>query len=146
MHRNMWEFEHTAAKLADAAEAKKRHHAGRLEWWETKKAQVMAQIREKGISVHETVAAESSQYTRPIKGVGARIMVDASLQRDLDECSEKVSSHRSMVDVYAGWTQVLRGNPEARLKLHHDDYLFFFGATSADDSRKHDGEELDDDV
>jgi hypothetical protein len=62
----------------------------------------------------------------------------------LDECTGKLSTHCNMVSVYGGWSQVLRGNPVARLKLHHDDYLFFFGTTGADDVRKTEGNELDD--
>jgi hypothetical protein len=143
MQRDRWEFEHTAAKLAEAAEAKKRHHIARHEWWERKKSEVMAQIRERGISVHEGVAAESSAYTKSPRGTGARIMVDATLQRDLDECSEKVSDHRRKAGLYDGWMQVLRGNPESRLKLHHDDYLFFFGATSSDESKKDEDDDPD---
>jgi hypothetical protein len=60
----------------------------------------------------------------------------------LYECTAKLSTDRNMVSVYDSWTHVLRGNPAARLKLNHDDYLFFFGATGADDARKTDGDEL----
>lgn len=31
---------------------------------------------------------------------------------------------------YHGWQQVLSANPEARLSLNHDDWLFFFGQLS----------------
>ena len=136
MKRDAWEFEHTAAKLAVAAEEKKLHHVARLEWWKRKKADVMADIRQKGISVHESVAATSSAYSNPLRNTGARIMVDATLQRDLDECSEKVGDHKRKAELYDGWAHVLRGNPESRLKLNHDDFLFFFGATCSEERKK----------
>jgi hypothetical protein len=31
------------------------------------------------------------------------------------------------VNEYEGWVQVLSANAEARLPLHADDYIFFFG-------------------
>jgi hypothetical protein len=109
MKRDAWEFEHAAAKLAEAAEGKKLHHLGRLDWWEGKKAEVMASIREKGISVHESVAVASRAYSSALPGASARIMVDATLQRDLDECTNKVGDHRRKVELYDGWAQVLLG-------------------------------------
>jgi hypothetical protein len=43
------------------------------------------------------------------------------------ECQGKILEHDNLVRTYDGWVQVLQGNPEARVTLHHDDWLFFFG-------------------
>lgn len=60
-------------------------------------------------------------------GIGAQIHVDPTLQKDLNECVSKMQSHSDKGRQYDGWEQVLRGNPEARVQLDHDDWMFFFG-------------------
>jgi hypothetical protein len=49
------------------------------------------------------------------------------MQGDLNECSFKVTEHSLKAREYDGWIQVFSANPDSRLKLHHDDFLFFFG-------------------
>jgi hypothetical protein len=51
----------------------------------------------------------------------------ATLQRDLNECVTKIQQHRAAATEYDAWLQVLDANPEARLKLKHNDWMFFFG-------------------
>lgn len=120
--RDKWEFEYTAAKLAEAAEAKREHHVGRLDWWQAKRAEVIQRIKDSGMDVRESLAVSKSP------GYGqAQIVIDSTMQKDLGEAVSKVEEHEDRVRGYDGWVQVLRANPEARLKLHHDDYLFFFG-------------------
>ena len=66
MLRDRWEFEHTASKLAEAAETKKGHHRrARMDWWLTKSREVMGKIRDRGLSIQESVAADSSRSTTP---------------------------------------------------------------------------------
>ena len=124
MKRDEWSFDYTAAKLADAAKAKKETHEKKKTWWEGKKAEVMTRVRESGIEVRDSVA-ESYSSTRG--GYGPQIEVDAGMQRDLTECQNKIVEHERLVRDYDGWIQALTANPEARLSLDHDDYLFFFG-------------------
>lgn len=124
MKRNEWTFEYTAAKLADAAEKKLAHHNERVAWWEAKKTEITKKVGESGIEVHDSVAAG---YSNTATGIMPMIQIDSGLQRDLCECQRKIQEHCGKVRDYTGWVQVLRGNPEARLALEHDDYLFFFG-------------------
>lgn len=124
MLRNEWKFDYTASTLADAALAKRNAHEGKLHWWENKKAEVMTKVRESGIEVHESVAAS---YSNTKGSFGPQITIDATLQRDLQECQEKILSHTTLIQAYDGWVQVLTNNLEVRLTLHHDDWLFFFG-------------------
>jgi hypothetical protein len=58
---------------------------------------------------------------------GAQVMVRNDLQKDLDECMDKLSAHTQRLNEYAGWQQVLAANPESRQALDIDDWLFFFG-------------------
>ena len=125
MKRDEWTFDYTAAKLADAATKKRDHHTARLTWWKGKKAEVMRKVAESGIEVHDSVAADAYMTTRPT--VSPQIRIDVTLQRDLTECQEKINRHRVLEEDYDGWLQVLGANPEARLSLDHEDYLFFFG-------------------
>lgn len=124
MKRNDWTFEYTASKLAEAAQAKRLHHETRLAWWEQKKAETIKKVGEGGIEVHDSVGSTVSNYKG---GYGAEIRVDDALQRDLNECHGKIREHHAAVSAYDGWHQVLSANPEARLSLTHEDYLFFFG-------------------
>lgn len=127
MNRDDWEFEYTASTLAGAAQAQRDHRNERVQVWEKKKSEVMAKIRDSGLTVHEGVAAGMSSYTTSNAGVGATVMVDTTLQRDLNECVSKIQVHRAAATEYDGWLQVLDANREARLKLKHADWMFFFG-------------------
>lgn len=129
MNRNVWEFEYTARHLAAAAKAQRDFRLNRVEVWEGKKVDVMLKIKESGLTVHEGVAAQmQGTYTSNVAGYGgAQVMVDSTLQRDLNECVQKIQTHRAAATEYDGWLQVLDANPEARLKLKHDDWMFFFG-------------------
>lgn len=124
MLRDKWEFEYTASALADAAEAQRDFRKGRVEWWKAKQAEVMTKIKESGISVHESPGAS---YSNSTAGFGPQVMIDATLQQDLGECASKIKEHTTYAKAYDGWVQTLRANPESRLKLHHDDWLTFFG-------------------
>jgi hypothetical protein len=123
--RQDWTFEYTASKLAEGAKAKEEFHQKRMEWWEGKKKEVMDKIKETGISVHDSVASIVSNYKSA--GCGPEITIDNTMQRDLSECHSKMQEHHNLIKSYNGWRQVLEANPEARLKLTHDDWLFFFG-------------------
>lgn len=124
MKRHEWTFDYTASKLAEAALSKKEKHVAKLKWWGDKKEEVKKTIAETGIEVKDSVAAS---YSNTKGGFGPQIVIDAGLQRDITECQEKIMDHNRLVGEYDGWLQVLNGNPEARLSLEHDDYLFFFG-------------------
>lgn len=124
MKRNEWTFEWTAGVLADAALAKKVHHASRLKWWSEQKDKVMAAIKERGIDVQESLAAMSYQSSSL---ASPQVRVDAGLARDLSEAHTKIGEHDAKVREYEGWRQVLLANEEARLPLTAADYLFFFG-------------------
>lgn len=128
MNRADWEFEYTASTLAGAAQAQRDHRLERVKVWEGKKAEVMAKIKDTGLTVHEGVAAGMTSYTASNSGFpGAMVMVDSTLQKDLNECVQKIQTHRAAATDYDGWLQVLDANREARLKLKHSDWMFFFG-------------------
>ena len=59
--------------------------------------------------------------------VGRQATRAQHLQRKLTECHQKIESHRKATREYEGWVQVLRANPEQRLKLTQADWLYFFG-------------------
>src|ERR1700688_3484084 len=102
MQRNEWEFEYGASELAAAAAAKANHHASRAKWWELKKEEVMRTVRESGIDVTESVAAGNSARST---GFGPQIIIDATLQRKLQECHAKINEHTAKVRDYEGWRQ-----------------------------------------
>lgn len=124
-NRNSWEFEYTAKNLAVAAAKQQEIRSGRVGFWEKKKAEVMQKIKDSGITVSESLASGGSN----VKGYGrdAMITIDSTMQDDLSECTTKIREHTDARDKYAGLVQVLEANSECRLKLHHDDWMFFFG-------------------
>lgn len=122
--RDWWTFDYTAARLAESAILKRDAHAKKLEWWEKKKKEIIQKVAETGIDIQDSVAAN---YSNTKGNFGPQIVIDAGLQRDLSECQQKILEHDSMTRIYNGWAQVLAANPEKRLSLTHDDYIFFFG-------------------
>ena len=122
--RDEWEFEYTASKLAEGAAKQKDFRLGRVTWWKEAQAKVMAEVKESGLEVSESVAASISNYTQM---AGPQVMVRGDLQKKLSECHTKIQSHQQAADEYDGWVQVLSANPESRLKLTQADWLYFFG-------------------
>ncbi len=125
-NRDEWEFEYTASKLAEGAKAQREFRLGRVAWWTEAKAKVMAEVRETGLEVSESVAASISNYANTSMAA-PQISVRADLQKKLAECHAKIQSHQQAADEYDGWGQVLGANPESRLKLTQADWLYFFG-------------------
>ncbi len=60
MNRHIWMFPYAADKLLEAATIKSIHHTERYNWWEIKKAEVMATIRAEGLEIDESQASEFS--------------------------------------------------------------------------------------
>lgn len=125
-NRDGWEFEYTASKLADGAEVQKAHRLSRVAAWAEAKEKVMAEVKESGIEVSESAAEDMKSY-HSTRSIGPQVTVRTDLQAKLTECHSKIQSHRAAAAEFDGWIQVLRANPESRLKLTHGDWLFFFG-------------------
>lgn len=125
-NRNEWEFSYTASQLLEAAKAQLAFRQERVVVWEAKKEEVMKKIRESGLTVHESVSAQFSNYTSN-RNRGAQVIVDETLQGDLDECIEKISTHRDAATQYNAWVQVFEANKSATLTLKVNDWLYFFG-------------------
>ena len=132
MLRKDWKFQYIAKDLAKAAATKRDHHAARLDWWNKQQESVIAEVREKGLEVSETLAMQyGSTTTSPIFGgkstAGAQIIVKDEYQSKLNECAVKIDLHMEKTKEYDGWVQVLEANPSKALELDIGDYLFFFG-------------------
>jgi histidinol-phosphate/aromatic aminotransferase/cobyric acid decarboxylase-like protein len=129
--REGWEFEYTASKVAEGAVRQRQFRLAKVLWWKEAKAKVMAEIKESGIEVSESVADQISNYST--QAIGPRVMVRSDLQTKLTECHQKIQQHQQAADEYAGWVQVLRANPENRLKLTQADWLYFFQDSDYDE-------------
>jgi hypothetical protein len=131
MLRNEWEFSYTTEQLADAASAQFAFRNERVLVWEQKKAEVIERIKASGINVQDSLAELMSnnpgKYMATRSHRGAQITIDVTMQADLDECVEKIQEHKTFREQYAAWAKVFAGNPGQSLKLHHDDWVFFFG-------------------
>ncbi len=127
MLRQDWGFDYTATKLADAADQKKAFHQERLDWWKTKRLEVMTTIRAEGLEIDDKIVLEFRNPKSRDWNQGSQVLVRNDLQKDLSECLEKLGHHTQQLQQFDGWQQVLAANPEARVKLDIDDWLFFFG-------------------
>jgi histidinol-phosphate/aromatic aminotransferase/cobyric acid decarboxylase-like protein len=126
--RDEWEFEYTASKLAEGAQAQKEYRLSRVKVWTEAKAKLMAEVKESGLEVTESVAAAMGSTYANVRGAGGpTINVRADLQTKLQECHAKIQAHDQAAAEYDGWVQVLAANPESRLKLTQADWLYFFG-------------------
>ena len=127
MLRKDWCFDYTASRLSEAATKKQVFHQERLDWWKAKRIEVMNTIRSEGLEIDEKIVLEFRSPKSRDWDRGSQVMVRNDLQNDLSECLEKLSHHTQQVQQYDGWQQVLAANPEARVKLDIEDWLFFFG-------------------
>jgi histidinol-phosphate/aromatic aminotransferase/cobyric acid decarboxylase-like protein len=123
--RSAWTFEYTAARIAEGAAKQKAFRESRVEAWSKKKEALMQEVRDSGLEVSESAGAEFSNYTSAVRG--PQLMVRSDLQAKLTECHGKIQQHQQAVAEYDGWYQVLLANPEARLQLTQQDWLYFFG-------------------
>lgn len=58
---------------------------------------------------------------------------DYTAVRLAEAARAKIAYHTELRDTYDGWRQVLEANPENRLSLDIDDWLFFFGRDTGRD-------------
>ena len=127
MQRNEWKFDYTAARLAEATDARIAHHDERLAFWRTRREETLAKIRSEGLEIDEKIVLgyqtpKSRDWER-----ANRVSVRDDLRQNLDEVLDKLKFHTDQLRQYGGWRQLLLANPEARLVLDIDDWLFFFG-------------------
>jgi hypothetical protein len=131
MNRANWRFEYTASQLAEQSRTKQAHHAERLATWRHNKAKVIEKIKSEGMDVHESLADKAavlSMVSNRSPGYGAQITIDGTLQRDLNECGEKIAEHDLKQKQYDAWAQVLEADISGHpLSLDHEDWMFFFG-------------------
>jgi hypothetical protein len=131
--RAKWEFEYTAKTLAEAAAKQLEFRTSRVEYWTEKQNEVMVKIKASGLEIHEDIttygtASNNLNLKYASSGMGgAQIVIDPTMQGDLTKCHLKIQQHTELARQYSAWKQVLDGNPEDRVKLDHDDWMFFFG-------------------
>lgn len=130
--RHEWEFEYNGAQLAEAAALQRDFRITRVKVWEDQKAAVIQRIRESGINVNDSLVErlrnnpDQAKYLGTQARRGAQITIDETMQTDLDECFLKINEHMRLRNEYAAWCQVFTANPDAHVKLHHDDWVYFF--------------------
>ena len=131
MLRDEWKFDYTAARLAEAAAAKMRHHAERLAFWRTKREDVLATIRAEGLEIDEKIVMGYQNPKSRDWDRANRVTVRDDLRQHLDECLDKLRYHTEQMNQYEGWQQMLSAHGEQGVALHLDDWLFFFARDGA---------------
>ena len=130
MKRKEWGFKYFAKHLSEAAALKRDHHKDRLEWWKAKQTEVVADIREKGLEVTDSISSEYLTSSSLVGGAfnrGAQIVVKDDYQEKLNECHMKIREHDAKRKEYDQWVQVLEANSANQVEIDADDFAFFFG-------------------
>lgn len=129
-----WKFEYAASKLADAASTRAAYHRDRLDWWRSKKDQVLDTIRSEGLEIDEKIVMEFASPKSRDWQDATRISVRNDLRNDLNECLKKLAHHTQQLASYSAWNEVLTANASASFNLDHEDWQFFFGSQPAEAS------------
>jgi histidinol-phosphate/aromatic aminotransferase/cobyric acid decarboxylase-like protein len=125
-NRTGWEFEYSARELATAAGKQRAFRLERVAWWKAQKEKVMDEVRATGIEVSESLAMDTPNYASKALH-GPQVMVRADLQQKLTECHGKIQHHQRLADDYMAWATMLVEHETTRLKIKHQDWVFFFG-------------------
>lgn len=126
MTRTDWKFDYTAARLAAAADERAAHHQTRIAFWRAKRDEVLAKIRAEGLEIDEKiVAAYPSPKARDWERAN-RVTIRDDLRHHLDETLDKLRYHTDLATQFDGWSKMLHANPEQRVGLDIEDWLFFF--------------------
>jgi hypothetical protein len=130
MNRDQWTFRYNATQLAEATRAKIDYHNKCLEFWDTRREQLIAEIRADGLEVNEKTVLRTNERAS-IKGrdwtSGGDVMIRNDLRKSLEETYQKLSYHTVRRDQYNGWLQAFTDNPENFHELDMDDWQFFHG-------------------
>jgi hypothetical protein len=127
--RNEWTVQYTGSNLASAAKAKIDFHEGRLKFWEGAKEKVMAEIREEGIEINESIADQlrNSNAYATTQSFGPSVTIRNDLLEKMQEAHGKVGTHEGLIKEYQAWAQMMDAHPTALFQLQHADWMFFFG-------------------
>lgn len=127
--RHEWVYRYPVSELLAASKTKLDHHKSRLAWWQNKKEETFQKVKEGGIEVHESIVAQYAKTGYSNTGShSATIMVDQTLQKDLNECAAKIVEHSGKINEYSAFVQVLSNRPaDDRYDLELEDWLYFFG-------------------
>src|SRR5271166_1672229 len=106
MQREKWEFPYAADKLLAAAQAKVKHHEGRLKAWEKVREDMKKKIGESGLEVDEG-ADTGDEFYRFSSNRSPTVQINSEMLRHLNQAAEKVKLHRTHVQDYGAWMEVL---------------------------------------
>jgi hypothetical protein len=126
MRRDRWRFEYAAGKLSDAAAKKVEYHSERLKFWKSKRTEVLNTIRAEGLEIDEKIVLGHSSPKARDWERSSMISVRDDLRNKLEECQNKLAYHTGKLGEYDGWHQALSANPDVPLRLHIDDWIYFF--------------------
>lgn len=102
--------------LAGGARRLAGYHTERLSWWEDEMAAAEAQLKEHGLTIQEY------QQTG---GARLQAQLDPGLAQRLQECQQKVASHRAARDDYQSWAIFFAHEPEQERPVNAADFRYF---------------------
>ena len=126
--RPYWVFTYKGDALLYGAKAQLEFRLSRVKAWKDAKDKIMAEIRQSGIEITESVASSMNLYSKSntMAGRAPTVSIRADLEEKLVECHNKIEEHQRSADQYQSWVAILESNKENTYELTYDDWLYFF--------------------
>src|SRR5689334_14627592 len=92
MKRSEHTFQFLGQQISDAAKAEHHYHAGRLEFWKAEQDKAADKARESGVEIREYDVTGGKRVD---------VVLDPTVASRLQECANKINSHRAAADRFS---------------------------------------------
>jgi len=116
MKRQEHTFQFTGKQISDAAARECDYHTERLNWWGHEQDKAIGAAKAAGVEVREYEVTG---------GKNVQIVLDPTLQGRLQECANKINTHRTAMDRFQIEAAAYGTQPERSYELHPDDIVYF---------------------
>ena len=100
-NREEWVFEYSSNQVLQGANQQKEFRLSKVQWWKAAKEKVMAEIRESGIEINESLAALTYSTT---SAMSPKIKVNETLQKQIWNVIIKYNSiNKRQMNMKAGY-------------------------------------------
>lgn len=114
--RESWSLEIRASVLAEAAGVKANFHLSRKAFWEGELEAAEKALKEEGIDFRSNAISG---------GYRTDVVIDPERQRRVNECRERMETHKRLFEEYDGYVRFLTFAGEREMSLRPDDITFF---------------------
>lgn len=116
MKRNEHLFQFTGKQISGAADAEAKYHLERLEYWKGEQDKAAAKAKTAGVEVREYDVTGGKRVD---------VVLDPTVSTRLQECANKIASHRKAADQFRIEAITYGTQAERSYELHGDDVIYF---------------------